>query len=158
MHNQRKGQQVGTRAFRCGYKDCGRLYTTAHHLKVKQVTWQCTGQSSPSLHCQRRMIHSVQLSYMLSSPRDPDVSIGQGEIQQGTSNSSHQHFSTVFLTLDLILGTCSFFSRYMNVLTRVTGHTHVTSQAVGKHLLQVTLSVLSRFRFLSNPTSAELQS
>lgn len=94
MHNQRKGQQVGTRAFRCGYKDCGRLYTTAHHLKVKQVTWQCTGQSSPSLHCQRRMLHSVQLSYMLSSPRDPDVSIGQGEIQQGTSNSSHQHFSS----------------------------------------------------------------
>lgn len=43
-----------------------------------------------------------------------------------------------FVPLDLILGTCSFFSRYMNVLTQVTGHTHVTSQAVGKHLLQVT--------------------
>uniref|UniRef100_A0A5F8AGQ7 Zinc finger protein 76 n=1 Tax=Macaca mulatta TaxID=9544 RepID=A0A5F8AGQ7_MACMU len=30
-----KGQQVGDRAFRCGYKGCGRLYTTAHHLKVR---------------------------------------------------------------------------------------------------------------------------
>ena len=30
-----KGQQAGDRAFRCGYKGCGRLYTTAHHLKVR---------------------------------------------------------------------------------------------------------------------------
>ncbi|KAI5939146.1 Zinc finger protein 76 [Manis javanica] len=34
-HNS-KGQQVGDRAFRCGYKGCGRLYTTAHHLKVHE--------------------------------------------------------------------------------------------------------------------------
>uniref|UniRef100_A0A8C3F0N5 Transcription factor IIIA n=1 Tax=Corvus moneduloides TaxID=1196302 RepID=A0A8C3F0N5_CORMO len=33
---KRKGQQVGSRAFRCGYKGCGRLYTTAHHLKVHE--------------------------------------------------------------------------------------------------------------------------
>ncbi|XP_068942677.1 zinc finger protein 76-like isoform X2 [Petaurus breviceps papuanus] len=38
LHNSQpphngKGQQVGDRAFRCGYKGCGRLYTTAHHLK-----------------------------------------------------------------------------------------------------------------------------
>lgn len=39
----------------------------------------------------------VQLSCVLSSQRDPDVSIGQGEIQQGTLNSLHQHFSTVCL-------------------------------------------------------------
>ncbi|XP_017200553.1 zinc finger protein 76 isoform X2 [Oryctolagus cuniculus] len=31
-----KGQQAGDRAFRCGYKGCGRLYTTAHHLKVHE--------------------------------------------------------------------------------------------------------------------------
>ncbi|NXG62914.1 ZNF76 protein, partial [Hemiprocne comata] len=31
-----KGQGVGSRAFRCGYKGCGRLYTTAHHLKVHE--------------------------------------------------------------------------------------------------------------------------
>ncbi|XP_049621212.1 zinc finger protein 76 isoform X2 [Suncus etruscus] len=31
-----KAQQVGDRAFRCGYKGCGRLYTTAHHLKVHE--------------------------------------------------------------------------------------------------------------------------
>ncbi|NXY22694.1 ZNF76 protein, partial [Atrichornis clamosus] len=36
VHNHRKGQQVGSRAFRCGYKGCGRLYTTAHHLKVHE--------------------------------------------------------------------------------------------------------------------------
>uniref|UniRef100_A0A8C3QF99 Transcription factor IIIA n=1 Tax=Cyanoderma ruficeps TaxID=181631 RepID=A0A8C3QF99_9PASS len=36
VQNQRKGQQVGSRAFRCGYKGCGRLYTTAHHLKVHE--------------------------------------------------------------------------------------------------------------------------
>ncbi|XP_050808991.1 zinc finger protein 76 isoform X1 [Gopherus flavomarginatus] len=36
MHSSRKGQQVGDRAFRCGYKGCGRLYTTAHHLKVHE--------------------------------------------------------------------------------------------------------------------------
>lgn len=38
MHGSEKGQQVGTKAFRCGYKGCGRQYTTAHHLKVKQLT------------------------------------------------------------------------------------------------------------------------
>ncbi|XP_063274611.1 zinc finger protein 76 isoform X2 [Prinia subflava] len=36
VQNQRKGQQVSSRAFRCGYKGCGRLYTTAHHLKVHE--------------------------------------------------------------------------------------------------------------------------
>ncbi|XP_051043094.1 zinc finger protein 76 isoform X2 [Phodopus roborovskii] len=35
-HHNGKGQQVGDRAFRCGYKGCGRLYTTAHHLKVHE--------------------------------------------------------------------------------------------------------------------------
>lgn len=38
MHSHEKGQQVGSRAFRCEYEGCGRLYTTAHHLKVRQVT------------------------------------------------------------------------------------------------------------------------
>uniref|UniRef100_UPI00358DE77B zinc finger protein 143-like n=1 Tax=Myxine glutinosa TaxID=7769 RepID=UPI00358DE77B len=28
--------QVGEKAFRCNYVDCGRLYTTAHHLKVHE--------------------------------------------------------------------------------------------------------------------------
>ncbi|XP_041322789.1 zinc finger protein 76 isoform X5 [Pyrgilauda ruficollis] len=36
VQSHRKGQQVGSRAFRCGYKGCGRLYTTAHHLKVHE--------------------------------------------------------------------------------------------------------------------------
>uniref|UniRef100_A0A8D0H9Z2 Zinc finger protein 76 n=1 Tax=Sphenodon punctatus TaxID=8508 RepID=A0A8D0H9Z2_SPHPU len=36
VHSNGKGQQVGDRAFRCGYKGCGRLYTTAHHLKVHE--------------------------------------------------------------------------------------------------------------------------
>ncbi|KFV47834.1 Zinc finger protein 76, partial [Tyto alba] len=36
VHSNEKGQQVGSRAFRCGYKGCGRLYTTAHHLKVHE--------------------------------------------------------------------------------------------------------------------------
>nr|XP_009513374.1 PREDICTED: zinc finger protein 76 isoform X2 [Phalacrocorax carbo] len=36
VHSHEKGQQVGSRAFRCGYKGCGRLYTTAHHLKVHE--------------------------------------------------------------------------------------------------------------------------
>ncbi|NXQ98888.1 ZNF76 protein, partial [Sagittarius serpentarius] len=36
VHSSEKGQQSGSRAFRCGYKGCGRLYTTAHHLKVHE--------------------------------------------------------------------------------------------------------------------------
>uniref|UniRef100_A0A8C0A143 Zinc finger protein 76 n=1 Tax=Anas zonorhyncha TaxID=75864 RepID=A0A8C0A143_9AVES len=36
FHGLPKGQQVGTKAFRCGYKGCGRQYTTAHHLKVHE--------------------------------------------------------------------------------------------------------------------------
>ncbi|NWR34246.1 ZNF76 protein, partial [Tachuris rubrigastra] len=36
VHSHRKGQQVSSRAFRCGYKGCGRLYTTAHHRKVHE--------------------------------------------------------------------------------------------------------------------------
>ncbi|NXL66187.1 ZNF76 protein, partial [Chordeiles acutipennis] len=36
VQSSEKGQQVSSRAFRCGYKGCGRLYTTAHHLKVHE--------------------------------------------------------------------------------------------------------------------------
>ncbi|XP_033375754.1 zinc finger protein 76 [Parus major] len=36
VQNNRKGQQVGSRAFHCGYKGCDHLYTTAHHLKVHE--------------------------------------------------------------------------------------------------------------------------
>ncbi|KAF4800501.1 zinc finger protein [Turdus rufiventris] len=36
VQRQRKGQQAGSRTFRCEYKGCGRLYTTAHHLKVHE--------------------------------------------------------------------------------------------------------------------------
>ncbi|NWU15435.1 ZNF76 protein, partial [Cephalopterus ornatus] len=36
VHSHGKGQQVSSRAFRCGYKGCGRLYTTAHHRKVHE--------------------------------------------------------------------------------------------------------------------------
>ncbi|NXE81127.1 ZNF76 protein, partial [Cochlearius cochlearius] len=36
VRSDEKGQQVSSRAFRCGYKGCGRLYTTAHHLKVHE--------------------------------------------------------------------------------------------------------------------------
>lgn len=31
-----KAQQLGEKAFRCEYEGCGRLYTTAHHLKVHE--------------------------------------------------------------------------------------------------------------------------
>ncbi|NXW43856.1 ZNF76 protein, partial [Nyctiprogne leucopyga] len=36
VQSTEKGQQGSSRAFRCGYKGCGRLYTTAHHLKVHE--------------------------------------------------------------------------------------------------------------------------
>ncbi|NXL91363.1 ZNF76 protein, partial [Alectura lathami] len=36
VHSNEEGRQVGTRAFRCEHKGCGRLYTTAHHLKVHE--------------------------------------------------------------------------------------------------------------------------
>ncbi|NXS61312.1 ZNF76 protein, partial [Brachypteracias leptosomus] len=36
VQSRGKGQQGGSRTFRCGYKGCGRLYTTAHHLKVHE--------------------------------------------------------------------------------------------------------------------------
>lgn len=101
------------------------------------------------------MLLYKRLSCVLGSPRDPDVLVGQGEIQQTTSDSLYQlDFSTLFSFLrvsDLILGSRSFFSRYMNVLTQVTGHIRVTSQAVEKHLLQVTISLSSKFWFVSSP-------
>ncbi|KAJ8247548.1 hypothetical protein GJAV_G00247610 [Gymnothorax javanicus] len=31
-----KAQQVGEKSFRCSYEGCGKLYTTAHHLKVHE--------------------------------------------------------------------------------------------------------------------------
>ena len=31
-----KSQQSGEKAFRCKYDGCGKLYTTAHHLKVEE--------------------------------------------------------------------------------------------------------------------------
>ncbi|XP_053943245.1 zinc finger protein 76 isoform X2 [Cuculus canorus] len=36
VHSSEKGQQVSRRAFRCEYEGCGRLYTTANHLKVHE--------------------------------------------------------------------------------------------------------------------------
>ncbi|XP_030898776.1 zinc finger protein 76 [Melopsittacus undulatus] len=36
VQSSEKRQQAGSKAFRCGYKGCGRLYTTAHHLKVHE--------------------------------------------------------------------------------------------------------------------------
>ncbi|XP_040472335.1 zinc finger protein 76 [Falco naumanni] len=36
VHSSENGQQVSSKAFRCGYKGCGRLYTTANHLKVHE--------------------------------------------------------------------------------------------------------------------------
>ncbi|NWH78786.1 ZNF76 protein, partial [Piaya cayana] len=36
VHSSEKGQQVNRRAFRCEYEGCGRLYTTANHLKVHE--------------------------------------------------------------------------------------------------------------------------
>ncbi|KAM8988049.1 zinc finger protein 76 isoform 3-T4 [Ara ararauna] len=36
VQTSEKRPQVGSKAFRCGYKGCGRLYTTAHHLKVHE--------------------------------------------------------------------------------------------------------------------------
>ncbi|KAM4645669.1 zinc finger protein 76 isoform 2-T5 [Amazona ochrocephala] len=36
VQSSEKRPQVGSKAFRCGYKGCGRLYTTAHHLKVHE--------------------------------------------------------------------------------------------------------------------------
>lgn len=49
-HHNGKGQQVGDRAFRCGYKGCGRLYTTAHHLKVSAYG-QLSARSSSLESC-----------------------------------------------------------------------------------------------------------
>ncbi|MBN3303756.1 ZN143 protein, partial [Amia calva] len=34
--NGTKAQQTGEKAFRCDYEGCGKLYTTAHHLKVHE--------------------------------------------------------------------------------------------------------------------------
>ncbi|KAM9217261.1 zinc finger protein 76 isoform 2-T4 [Leptosomus discolor] len=34
--SEEQGQAVSSRAFRCGHQGCGRLYTTAHHLKVHE--------------------------------------------------------------------------------------------------------------------------
>lgn len=114
MRSNEKGQQVSSRAFRCGYKGCGRLYTTAHHLKVKQVTCGhavCRPGISPCYSA--RMLLYKRLSCELGSLRDPGVLTGQGEIQQTTSDSLHQlDFSTLLsflLVLYVILGTCSFF-------------------------------------------------
>ncbi|XP_069489574.1 zinc finger protein 76 isoform X2 [Ambystoma mexicanum] len=43
-------EQVGDKAFRCGYKECGRLYTTAHHLKVHERSH--TGDRPYRCECQ----------------------------------------------------------------------------------------------------------
>lgn len=33
-NRQGRGSNVGEKSFRCEYEGCGKLYTTAHHLKV----------------------------------------------------------------------------------------------------------------------------
>ena len=38
MWGSSKSQQVAEKSFRCDYEGCGRLYTTAHHLKVHKHT------------------------------------------------------------------------------------------------------------------------
>nr|XP_033774929.1 zinc finger protein 76 isoform X2 [Geotrypetes seraphini] len=36
QYASKDAEQAGGKGFRCGYKGCGRLYTTAHHLKVHE--------------------------------------------------------------------------------------------------------------------------
>ena len=36
-----KAIAIGEKAYRCGYEDCGRLYTTLHHLKVSYFVCLC---------------------------------------------------------------------------------------------------------------------
>ncbi|KAK6319499.1 hypothetical protein J4Q44_G00107100 [Coregonus suidteri] len=50
-----KGQQTAEKTFRCDYEGCGRLYTTAHHLKVHE--WAHT--ESPAKHTLERNHTSV---------------------------------------------------------------------------------------------------
>lgn len=39
-NRQGRGSNVGEKSFRCEYEGCGKLYTTAHHLKVSVgVLW-----------------------------------------------------------------------------------------------------------------------
>lgn len=82
VHGSRKGQQVGSRAFRCGYKGCGRLYTTAHHLKVKRVTRGHAEQPCPRVLVPDQNTAVQKAECVLGSPGDPGLFIGPGEIQQ----------------------------------------------------------------------------
>lgn len=40
-NRQARGSNVGEKSFRCDYEGCGKLYTTAHHLKVSLAVWRC---------------------------------------------------------------------------------------------------------------------
>lgn len=41
-NRQGRVSNVGEKSFRCEYEGCGKLYTTAHHLKVSVgVLWLC---------------------------------------------------------------------------------------------------------------------
>ncbi|GCB73911.1 hypothetical protein scyTo_0002993, partial [Scyliorhinus torazame] len=56
-----KAQQLGEKAFRCEYEGCGRLYTTAHHLKFVEFCGNLTEENP-------EVMNFLQLKYSKAFP------------------------------------------------------------------------------------------
>lgn len=55
-NRQSRSTNVGEKSFRCEYEGCGKLYTTAHHLKVTPVGQALTFRASVA--CSQRSLPS----------------------------------------------------------------------------------------------------
>lgn len=115
-NRQARASNVGEKSFRCEYEGCGKLYTTAHHLKVivgclwlcKHVLLCCFASAYSSVGLFKDNVPLTEFSY--------DVVI----------YFLPHRYSLVFVSC-----------RYTSALTLETNHTSATILDVGRSLQQV---------------------
>lgn len=132
-NRQGRGSNVGEKSFRCEYEGCGKLYTTAHHLKVSVgVLWLL-----------------VHVLYMCSWRKVFAALLVPTQVWDCLKTIFPlQHLPTMLLAVRLLFQPhCYSFvvcvsCRYTSAHTLETNHTSVTILDVGRSLQQVAVEKL----------------
>lgn len=130
-NRQGRGSNVGEKSFRCEYEGCGKLYTTAHHLKVSvgvlwllvHVLYMCSWK--------KKKFCCVACAYS---------SVGLLKHNFSLTASSYDVGYSFAISASLLHSFVCVSFRYTSAPTLETNHTSVTIPAVGRSLQQVAVS------------------